>query len=506
MKTKNPPPAIQRVLRLAGFTALAGFTLCASLLLAHGFDVRGGGRGFSGEGGFGGGRGPGDGGDQIGIATPGSTVETLGEEVDLKAAASTVTAVGKARLQATMIDGTTGGGIQVGIKDLAAGTYNVGVLVQSGSGTIALGTFTVSGGNPSPTPTPTVSPTATPTPSPTDTPTPVPSATPSPTDTPTPVPSATPSPTDTPTPVPSASPAATLPAHTAIAVLQHHTPTPKPKHTPTPKPKHTPTPKPKHSPTPKPKHSPTPKPARHIESARIPAPKVQPQPVCIAQPQPDSEHRRPPFAMWSCGGDSGNPLPNGLNLFDVTQLVIADTSGNVVMSADFTASGTSGQVCFNACAPIIAGTAAASGTNAAGQVRIWAGSADGTQQGILRIDARSLPGNVSATVNIDGTDVGNVTSGIDGRLVVLFFQGANAVTPMVAPSICASGEGPQFTGGPVVSLANAAGLTADRPVGGGMSGIGGWSVGTLPSTVNLFTVKTITLHFADGTVLFQADM
>jgi len=142
-------------------------------------------------------------------------------------------------------------------------------------------------------------------------------------------------------------------------------------------------------------------------------------------------------------------FPDGLDPFNIASLAISDSNANVLFTADLTAI-TNGA--FYARTPIVSGT---SMSGAKGLAQIRAFSRGGVVNGALVIFASGLPASTTYTYAVNGTDVGPVTTGSAGSL----------------------------------KLAATA-----KPSGG-----------TLPDTIDLFTVTTVTLHDDSGDVILSAS-
>jgi hypothetical protein len=147
-------------------------------------------------------------------------------------------------------------------------------------------------------------------------------------------------------------------------------------------------------------------------------------------------------------GRRGIAFPDGFDPFDIASLAISDSNANVLFTADLTTI-TNGE--FLAQTPIVSGTE----VTAKGVAEIHAIAKAGVVTGALSKRATGLPVSTAYTYAIDGTDIGPVTTGATGHLNL---------------------------------------VATEKPTGG-----------TLPSTVDLFTVTTVTVHDSTGNVILSAD-
>ncbi len=148
------------------------------------------------------------------------------------------------------------------------------------------------------------------------------------------------------------------------------------------------------------------------------------------------------------GGPRGIPFPDGLDPFDLASLAISDSNSNVLFTADLT---TISNGAYDARTPIVSGTT----VTATGGARIHAFAKDGVVTGALSVKAYGLPASTTYTYAIDGTDIGPVTTGTTGALRL---------------------------------------VATEKPGGG-----------TLPDTVNLFSVTSVTVHDASANVILSAS-
>ena len=149
------------------------------------------------------------------------------------------------------------------------------------------------------------------------------------------------------------------------------------------------------------------------------------------------------------GGPHGIPFPDGLDPFDIASLAISDSNANVLFTADLT---TITDGAFYARAPIVSGTSAP-GVKGLAQIRVIAKS--GVVNGALTLHASGLPASTTYTYAVDGTSIGQVTTDAHGVL----------------------------------------NLTAtEKPSGG-----------TLPDTVNLFTVTSVTVVDGSNDLILSAS-
>jgi len=148
------------------------------------------------------------------------------------------------------------------------------------------------------------------------------------------------------------------------------------------------------------------------------------------------------------GGPRGIPFPDGFDPFDISSLAISDSNANVLFTADLT---TVTDGVFDARAPLVSGT----GVTAKGSAAIHVCAKGGVVDGTLRVRASGLPASTTYTYAVDGTDVGTVTTGAAGSLRL---------------------------------------VATEKPSGG-----------SLPASVNLFTVTEVTVHDSSGNVILSAS-
>jgi hypothetical protein len=147
------------------------------------------------------------------------------------------------------------------------------------------------------------------------------------------------------------------------------------------------------------------------------------------------------------GGPRGIAFPDGFDPFDITSLAISDSNANVLFTADLT---TISNGVYYARTPIVSES---TGITGGAQIRAFAKA--GVVKGGLSIRASGLPASTTYTYAIDGTDIGTVTTGSSGSLAL---------------------------------------LATEAPSGG-----------TLPDTVDLFTVTLVTVHDDSGNVILTAS-
>ena len=179
--------------------------------------------------------------------------------------------------------------------------------------------------------------------------------------------------------------------------------------------------------------------------------------AAAAKPRP-----MPPIVF----GTAKNPLPDGVAASDIASVrVIKRSTGTAVLVADFTTIATKGVIAILDRIPIVGGTAAA---GAKGLLELKLLQRNGVKTGDFALRVGGLTANTSATLAINGIDIGNYTADSAGRLVILGHQGTvpagTAATSTVKPA-------PQ----------------------------------KLPASVDLFGMESISFHFADGTELFKAS-
>jgi hypothetical protein len=157
----------------------------------------------------------------------------------------------------------------------------------------------------------------------------------------------------------------------------------------------------------------------------------------------------PHWTQAGFGGPRGIPFPAGLDPFTLASLAISDSNANVLFTADLT---TVTDGVYFASTPLVTGTSL---PDAAGNAQIHARALAGVDSGVLTVNARGLADSTTYTYAINGTDIGTVTSGSAGSLHLIATENA--------------------------------------------------STGTLPSTVDLFTVTSVTILDSDGNVILSAS-
>jgi hypothetical protein len=158
----------------------------------------------------------------------------------------------------------------------------------------------------------------------------------------------------------------------------------------------------------------------------------------------------PPAHATACfGGPRGIPFPSGLDPFTIASLAISDSNANVLFTADLT---TVTNGVFTANTPLVTGTSVAGAT---GGAEIHAFANAGVISGSLVVNAKGLPDNTTYTYAINGTDIGAITTGSAGSLHL---------------------------------------IATEKPTGG-----------TLPNTVDLFTITAVTIHDGDGNIILSAS-
>lgn len=140
-------------------------------------------------------------------------------------------------------------------------------------------------------------------------------------------------------------------------------------------------------------------------------------------------------------------LPTGFDPFAISSLAISDSNGNLLFTADLS---TISDGAFSARAPLVSGSSGISGT-----ATIKARAAGGVVTGSLKLSASGLPASTTYTYAVDGNDIATVTTTAGGRLRV--------------------------------------DATEDP------------STGTLPSSIDLFTVTTVTVHDSSNNVILSAS-
>jgi len=149
------------------------------------------------------------------------------------------------------------------------------------------------------------------------------------------------------------------------------------------------------------------------------------------------------------GGPRGIAFPDGLDPFNIASLAISDSNSNVLFTADLT---TITDGAYYARTPIVSGTTVSGVT---GGAKIHAVAKAGVVKGALCVSAFGLPASTTYTYAVDGTDIGQVTTGSGGSLKL---------------------------------------VATENPSGG-----------TLPDTVNLFTVTSVTVYDGSGNLILSAS-
>jgi hypothetical protein len=152
------------------------------------------------------------------------------------------------------------------------------------------------------------------------------------------------------------------------------------------------------------------------------------------------------------GGRRGIQFPSGFDPFTITSLAISDSNANVLFTASV-ATIDDGSLVERT--PIVSG----SSVSATGSVFIRALAIGGTNSGILIIHAKGLPDSATYTYAINGTDEGTLTTGSSGNL-----------------NFIGTSNPPQGT--PVTT--------------------------TLPSTLDLLTVSSVTVLDSSNNVIISA--
>ena len=160
-------------------------------------------------------------------------------------------------------------------------------------------------------------------------------------------------------------------------------------------------------------------------------------------------------------GGSGTALPAGLDLFDVTGVVISDTNSHPMLTANLATPSNSITFALHVESAIASGTAAprAQGhlTMLARDHKHWPGIHT------FELFAKNLPANISASLAVNGVDVGIVQTGKNGRLLIVRHAG----------------------------VAHRKGIPY---------------VNVLPPTVGLFDINTLSVHYPGGVELFRIDL
>lgn len=148
------------------------------------------------------------------------------------------------------------------------------------------------------------------------------------------------------------------------------------------------------------------------------------------------------------GGPRGIAFPDGIDPFDIASLAISDSNANVLFTADLTTI-TDGSIFART--PIVSGTT----VTAAGVACIHACAKAGVVTGTLTVAASGLPAGASYTYDVNGTEIGPVTTGSGGSLKV---------------------------------------VATENPTNG-----------TLPAAVDLFTVTSVAVYDASGNLILSAS-
>jgi hypothetical protein len=148
------------------------------------------------------------------------------------------------------------------------------------------------------------------------------------------------------------------------------------------------------------------------------------------------------------GGPRGIPFPSGFDPFSIASLAISDSNANVLFTAD-TTTVTAGA--YYARTPVVSSTTV---TGITGVACVKATANAGVVKGALTVNASGLPASTTYTYALDGVDIATVTTGSAGSLKL---------------------------------------IATEAPTGE-----------TLPTTVNLFSVSTVTVHDASGNVILSA--
>lgn len=164
------------------------------------------------------------------------------------------------------------------------------------------------------------------------------------------------------------------------------------------------------------------------------------------------------------GDATGNPLPTGVNPFDIRKVVITTgTDGAPVLTADFSGAATSGQEAFHASVPTISDTAA---PESKGHLVIKTVKKHGILKGLFLLKATKLPSNALMALSVNGRHVSNVRSDENGHITV-------SRTPGHSPK----------KGTP-----------------------GSHGANTLPVSVDILKINTVSLHFENGGKLLHANL
>jgi hypothetical protein len=155
-----------------------------------------------------------------------------------------------------------------------------------------------------------------------------------------------------------------------------------------------------------------------------------------------------PTNTWF-GRPGGIAFPSGLDPFTLASLAISDSNATVLFTADLT---TVSNGVYCASTPLVTGTSL---PDATGRAQIRASAKAGVVTGILAINAKGLTPGTAYTYAINGTDIGTVTSGSSGGLRLTATENATN--------------------------------------------------GTLPSTVDLFDVSSVTILDGDGNVILSVS-
>ena len=158
------------------------------------------------------------------------------------------------------------------------------------------------------------------------------------------------------------------------------------------------------------------------------------------------------------GTDTGILLPANFNPLDIATIFVTDANSVVLFTADLSAAASTN---LNAS---VQATAGATAPSAAGNAVLIAHAKRGATKGMLMLNARGLPPSTLLTIAINGAAAGTVTSDARGQVRL-----------------------------------------RKSKSGGGNHKKGGSGAATLPSTVNLFSITSVSLNDAGGNVLWSVS-
>ena len=137
------------------------------------------------------------------------------------------------------------------------------------------------------------------------------------------------------------------------------------------------------------------------------------------------------------GGETGLPLPDGLNAMDIATISIADADGKVVLTGDFTTAATMTKSVFNANVAVSAGSAAPS---AWGHAVVHARVKNGVARNKFLLVVHGVTPNTVFTVNVNGAAVGTVTSDRHGKVMMKSLPGGVDLSSLISIELLDAGS------------------------------------------------------------------